>query len=811
MKKKLLSLLALTLLMGTMATQAAPLSPQQAQGIAKQYLIKAIGISSNPTLSLYQTLHDGNGTPSIYIYNIGEDGFMLVSAEDLVDPVLGYSFSGKYDSTRVADNFKQMLDGYSNAIDRMRQAMNAGQKVTPTKRTIQERAALNGEDNNIFAATPAKDVSALVETQWGQGYGYDNYCPSYSGNSDGHAVVGCVALAMAQVIRYHQYPNVGFGSYSYVHSVYGTLTANFASSYYNYANMPTSVEWNSSQDEINAVSLLCYHCGVSVGMNYQNVNYTTGSGSQTEHIVSGLRHFGYFGAYYQSRGGSTATKAIFDSLVLNDLNRGLPVVCSGTGDSYGHAYVCDGYMSRTNRYHFNWGWDGWQDGYYTMDDMNGFSSDQGAVLNIHPSYLGTGFDTIYIDAAANGNGSSWHNGNPNLHDAIALAAEYNKGPILVKAGTYYGDTTSDNAFTMRNGVAIYGGFFGTESSVSQANGFNNPTILSGKGKRRAFYCDNFNNTTTVNGITFANGYADEGAGALIQNNLVLTNCVARNNTCTGTKGSGIYSTGGATLINDKVYNNTGANAVYIEQNDNIKNCLIANNNGNGLQVKGSNQIINCDVVSNSDTGIVTSANAKIRNSIIWNNNHSLGDSCFVAFSAIGRSDNMGTWNEAELQANSNILLTNTVVTSDDGAAVFVYPTTQRGNIDLTSANYNWHLVGGSPCIDAGDTNSNGTYRYDLDGNTRKRNGRVDMGCYESTKVSIDEVAATAMQIYPNPTTDVLNIFVEAPTTVTIYNTLGHTVLSVKVENNAQISMQKLPQGMYLLRTATGDSRKIIKK
>lgn len=808
MKKHPFLLLVCLLALAVSAVQASPIPSRTAQAIAKQYLVQALGITSNPTLSLCRTLCDADGTPALYIYNIGDEGFMLVSAETLTDPVLGYSFGAVYDTVHQADGFRQMLSGYATAIGAMRQAVASGETVSPSPRTLAERAALAGADNGIYAANAAKDVDMLVETQWGQGDGYNEDCPAYSGSYDGHAVVGCVALAMAQVIRYHQYPAVGFGTNSYVHDVYGTLAVNYDSADYNYSLMPTTVSWGVGENEREAVSRLCYHCGVGVNMNYQSATNTDGSGAQTEDVVNALHHFGYFGAYYASRSSSAALQSTFDSLVLNDLRRGLPVICSGRNSEYGHAFVCDGYRSSTNRYHFNWGWDGWQDGYYAMDDMNGFSNAQGAVLNIRPSGLGAGFDTLYVDASGTGNGASWHAANPRLQDAIDLAYYYHKGPVLVKAGTYYGDTTADNAFTMRSGVALYGGFSGNESDVSQADGFSRPTILSGQGRRRALYCGNFAASTTIKGLTFADGYASEGAGVVVQNNAVISFCDVRNNVCTGSKGAGLYSTGGAIINNCKIHNNSGTNAVYIEQNDNLKNCLIANNNGNGLTTEGRSLILNCDVVSNAGTGIIPAATTTVRNCIIWNNDLSLGDSCLIAFCAVGYVAGSDAATDSLLLTNSNLLMDNETPVTANRETVFSNPNLTRG-LNSTAIS-DWHLISGSPCIDAGDTNGSSLYRYDLDGNTRKYNGRVDMGCYENQTVGIAAALAT-LQAWPNPTSDRVLISAPQPTTVTLYNTLGQRLRSLPVNGSAQLSLGHLPQGLYLLRTSGGNTLKIIKR
>ncbi len=802
MKKLILSLVALCTLV---AAQATPISQQQALALAKQYLVQAVGLQGQPSLSLYHTLHDSHNTPVLYIFNIDNAGFILVSGDDVATPVLGYSFNGCYDSTRLAPQFRTMLQSYTADVEWVREAVSRGETIAPSPRTIAERAALAGVDNHIFTPT-GKDVAKLVTTEWGQSRPYNNYCPAYSGSSDGHAYVGCVALAMAQVLHYHGYPYKGFGHSQYAHEVYGTLAVNYDSAYYDHDVMPTQALWGVSNDAKHAVALLNYHCGVSVKMGYQHAGYHQGSGAHTEDIVDGLKHFGYFDAYYMER--TQYNKATFDSLVLVELERGRPLVCDGRSSEYGHAFICDGYRSSDNKYHFNWGWDGYQDGYYTMDYMNGFSSSQGAVFNIHPSGLASVPDTMYVAADGDGDGSSWQEATSNLQDAIMVASLFDRGPIVMKEGIYYGDTTGENAFVMKAGVDIIGGYPADEANPTVADGFRYPTVMSGNGVRRVLYCDNFSSTSKITGITFADGYAEEGSGALIQNRLQLHYCQAYNNTATGPKGSALYTTGGASIYNSKFYNNTGANTIYIEERDGLKNCLVANNNGNGVYLAGNNLLTNCDIVNNSDTAIVTNANSIVRNCIVWNNGALLSDSCRIAFSAIDYTAGHDTPADSLYLTNSNLLLATAAPTTPDGTPIFENPVLTRG---ISNELGDWHLTSNSPCRDAGDTVTSGVYRYDMDGNARFRNGRVDMGCYEVQNVSIATAAALDISVYPNPATDRLTITVKHPTTLSLYNAMGQQLQHFAVQDSRTISLQHYPQGLYLLRTAEGTTLRIIKR
>lgn len=782
---------------------AGPVSQKESFLLAKRYLEMAEGMKQDFALMLCRTYSDASGNATAYVYNIADKGFILVGGDDLVTPILGYSMNGIFNESHLSPNFISWFTSKREGIAAMREAKFVNRREAVE---AEREALLLGDASYYSPKGTAKDVSALLETQWGQGSGYNDMCPEYtgSGNSNGHAVVGCVALAMAQVIRYWAYPDTGFGSYSYYDAPYGTQTANFNAVRYDYANMPNYYRyWNGTEEQRAALSLLCYHCGVSVNMNYQSVNNIDGSGAYTQNVANGLKHFGYLSAFYASRGSGDESKHIFDSIMRANLDRHMPVVCSGHGNGYGHAFVCDGYRASTNRYHFNWGWDGYQDGYYTMDDMNGFSSSQGAVFNIYPSGLGSHHNPIYIASDGTGDGSSWSKASSNLQGAIDLSFEFGPFPIWIKEGVYYGDTTEQNAITMRAGVELFGGFAGNETSQSEANGFEHPTVISGKGRRRAFYCENFSSTAKVQDVTFADGVADEGAGAYVQNNVTLFRCTARNNR--GNHGVGFFSTGGTVFNGVVAFMNTGTDAVYVKEKDNIKNSLIAYNEGNGLVMAGTGVVLNCDVLSNTGYGIVPNSSTLIRNSIVCDNALGpLGDTCGkVIFSLFDYTSGANQAMDSLLLVNENILV-------DDISQVKFVNARPYGT--FTDDMPDWHLTPSSPCVNAGDTISGGTYRYDLDGGQRKRQGRVDIGCYESaySGVGIGCNKAEAFNVYPNPAYDYVTISAPNPIKITIYNAMGHLEREVSCIGTAIIDIRDLPQGVYFVRADKGGMIKLVK-
>ena len=194
-------------------------------------------------------------------------------------------------------------------------------------------------------------VGPLLVTTWDQIAPYNALCPSDPNarpDCNGRVLTGCVATAMAQIMKYHEHPPQGVGSHSYTHSTYGTLSANFGDATYQWSNMPPALTAESSSD----VATLMYHCGVAVEMDYG----AEGS-SPTKDVPNALStYFGYDQSIkhiYQSNYKSDD----WYTILRTELDAGRPIYYSGDNGVDGHAWVCDGYNSE-NHFHFNWGWGG---------------------------------------------------------------------------------------------------------------------------------------------------------------------------------------------------------------------------------------------------------------------------------------------------------------------------------------------------------------------------------------------------------------------------------------------------------------------
>jgi hypothetical protein len=305
---------------------------------------------------------------AFYIINYAPEGFVIVSADNRINPILAYSDTGSFSSdlTKIIPPVKFWMEEVKEkaqyAIDK---------DITQSKQINLEWKALSNDINTITTSKTSKiapdpincnDITyikgPLLTTIWGQGDGYNNLLVqncSYSRYFGTKAATGCVATAMAQIMKYHQNPVS-----------------------YNWANMPDNGQFNSGNYDTQS---LMAAAGASVTMHYGCGE----SSASTQDVPNALKNtFGYSAANYASFNSDT---------VVQNLESNKPVIVSG-GTNYngayilGHAWVCDGYMkltvfitdsngnctgesvTTTPTFHMNWGWDGENMGYFSLGNFN---------------------------------------------------------------------------------------------------------------------------------------------------------------------------------------------------------------------------------------------------------------------------------------------------------------------------------------------------------------------------------------------------------------------------------------------------------
>ena len=379
---------------------ANPINSEKAEKIAKnfyfergQQVIPNLEFSTI-NLQLYLTKKSSYGN-AYYVFNLDDNkGFIITSADDDAYPIIAYSFKESYDSENLSPALVEMMNNYELQISEIQSKGLKADKVIRDEWISLETTNYNPKSVN--------SVSPLLSTTWRQGTYYNTDCPVDAAGEDGHVYVGCVATAMAQIMKYYSYPAQGTGSHSYYYYPYGTISADFGNSTYDWASMP-----NHAYGYNSALALINFHCGVSVDMMYGS----NGSGAYTSDVVDALVDYFDYSSTANFVYKSNYTTTGWQNILVNELDNGRPVEYQGTGSEGGHAFVCDGYQT-SSYFHFNWGWGGYADGYYYLNNLNPggttFNENQGAVIGIEPNGGGGGtLDPPTDFAVTNGGYATW--------------------------------------------------------------------------------------------------------------------------------------------------------------------------------------------------------------------------------------------------------------------------------------------------------------------------------------------------------------------------------------------------------------------
>lgn len=322
---------------------------------------------------------------------------MIVSAESSATPVLGYSLEGNYNISNAPDAFRWMMSGLEREI-----------KAAPA-----EQKACSAEEMKSKArkaARAAETEKRLSTPEWSQEAPFNSLIP-------GRPLVGCVGTAMATVMKYHNHPAAGTGSYDGV---------DFSSTY-DWDNMRTdNYRSGYSATEGDAVALLMYHASKSIDTQYA----MSGSSAYEVRVPATLSaYFGYDpGVSYKKR-AEVSTQADWDRIVKNEIDTGRPVIYCGQDVTAGHAFVCDGYQGEY--LHFNWGWGGSANGYFLSTALNPTVSRQHHYNNLNT--------IIYNIKPASGAISQW--------SSIHITADGNQPGI----GSNLTDLASGQTFDVRVG------------------------------------------------------------------------------------------------------------------------------------------------------------------------------------------------------------------------------------------------------------------------------------------------------------------------------------------------------------------------
>ena len=376
MKKYFMTLMALILGVGML--NANPVDVNRAKMVGQQFVQANFELNrQNVDLELVYTGASTRGEACFYVFNLGNEGFVAISANDAFRPIVGYSNEEAFDAQNINPELGYMLD----RLIAGRTSHNMGE-ASPLVAAEWNSVITNGKQ---LSFNGGREAFHLLTTTWNQDYPYNYFCPEAEGGPGGRTYAGCVATAMGQVMKYWDHPLQGTGSHTNYNSPeFGPLSANFGATTYDWGNMPDAIASNSPQVQIDAVGTLLYHCGIAVDMNYA----IDGSGAYSTDVPNRIvQYFSYSNqAVYQQR--DYYTHEAWTEKLKESLDLGWPIYYSGHDPDPvyggGHAFVCDGYND-ADMFRFNWGWGGSGDNAYWDFDNIDYNTGDGAIFNFVPT------------------------------------------------------------------------------------------------------------------------------------------------------------------------------------------------------------------------------------------------------------------------------------------------------------------------------------------------------------------------------------------------------------------------------------------
>ncbi|WP_062059314.1 C10 family peptidase [Aquimarina longa] len=339
-----------------------------------------------------QKVHEINykGITAYYLIEYNEGGFVIVSADDAAKPILGYSDENLLE---VSDNnpaiiswMEQYKEYVYNQV--LISRTSKSNDVSPEWKNLRQ-GSLSGRRTEV--------IPFMNDIKYSQGAGWNKQCPEDTDGRDGHALVGCVATAMGQVLRYWEFPKTGSGSKTYSHNKYGKLSVNFGETTYHWSRMSKEVP-----DEENAK--LLYHCGVAVNMNYG----ANSSGAYTYSLQNILKKYFKYDQSARQIYKHSYNQSDWNAIMKREMEAKRPVLYSGRSSltkPAGHLFALDGYQvtEQGDYFHINWGWGGKSNGYFYLTEMithNGehnWIENNSAIINLKPRNMAPVITSIPVE------------------------------------------------------------------------------------------------------------------------------------------------------------------------------------------------------------------------------------------------------------------------------------------------------------------------------------------------------------------------------------------------------------------------------
>ncbi len=371
------------LLFFTLPAFSAPVSFETAQSVAQKHLertrggkIKSAKFAHKPQLKKIASV------APYFIVEKENDGFIIVSGNDIATPILGEIDNGNFDEENMPPALLWFLETYEKQIA---EAVKNGATQDNETKELWQQVMQSQEMQSSIPDTEKSYPTKLLSTTWDQRAPYNLQCPLDGAT---RSMTGCVATVMAQIMKYWQHPTHGTGAskaYETKTKKISVPSVNFNTDY-DYANMLNSYTNSGNTAQRDAVSKLMYHCGASVKMDYAY----SGSGAYLYNVVTALtQYFDYDNSIRHINSQiSNISASDWKELVIGQVENNSPVFYGGVDASTGgHAFIIDGY--KDDKFHINWGWSGLYDGFFSLTALNpnkyNFNDQQAMLINVMPN------------------------------------------------------------------------------------------------------------------------------------------------------------------------------------------------------------------------------------------------------------------------------------------------------------------------------------------------------------------------------------------------------------------------------------------
>lgn len=414
----------LVLLLWPVSVWARPTTEAEARRAVAGWLAadkRPLGAKMGAEPSQVQAFKDSAGNVNYFVVNLQPSGFTVVGGDDLLEPIIAFARQGTFEA--ISDNplydllQRDVPARLAEARGKEEQARSEGREYIPHGvhrrargkwRSLQQDLAATADASGGLTSISDVRVSPLVQSQWSQSTEGGQYCYNYY--TPNHDVCGCVATALAQLLRYYSLPVVGIGvhsSFIYVDGVlkyYYTRGGDGAGGAYDWDNMVLNPDAGTTDIQRQAIGALTYDAGVAVHMQYT----ASSSGAYTKYVPVALKGtFGYTNAIYGNNYPATMPSTNLLNMINPNLDAGYPAILGIVNSTVGHEIIVDGYGYNVSTlyHHLNLGWAGVADAWYNLPTINtgyyNFNSVPECVYNVFSQGTGEIISGRLLDTSGN--------------------------------------------------------------------------------------------------------------------------------------------------------------------------------------------------------------------------------------------------------------------------------------------------------------------------------------------------------------------------------------------------------------------------